>query len=50
MYVFKLGILDGFPGFVLALSNFEGTFYKYAKLAEMNKNKITQRRLKSEFK
>ncbi|MBN1382085.1 MAG: glycosyltransferase family 2 protein [Deltaproteobacteria bacterium] len=31
-YVIKLGFLDGWPGFVLALSHFEATFYKYAKL------------------
>lgn len=31
-YVIKLGWLDGGPGFVLALSHFEATFYKYAKL------------------
>jgi glycosyltransferase involved in cell wall biosynthesis len=33
-YVFQLGFLDGWPGFVIALSNFEATFYKYAKRAE----------------
>jgi len=31
-YVLKLGVLDGWAGFVIALGNFEGTFYKYAKL------------------
>jgi glycosyltransferase involved in cell wall biosynthesis len=36
-YVFKLGFLDGWAGFVLALSNFEATFYKYAKLRETGK-------------
>ena len=30
-YVFKLGFLDGWAGFVIALGNFEGTFYRYAK-------------------
>lgn len=34
IYVFKLGILDGWPGFVIAFANFEGTFYRYAKKAE----------------
>jgi glycosyltransferase involved in cell wall biosynthesis len=34
MYLIKRGILDGWPGFVIALGNFEGTFYKYAKLHE----------------
>ena len=31
IYVLKLGFLDGWAGFVLALGNFEGTFYRYAK-------------------
>ncbi|MBW1858973.1 MAG: glycosyltransferase family 2 protein [Deltaproteobacteria bacterium] len=30
----KRGFLDGWAGFVIALGNFEGTFYKYAKLHE----------------
>jgi len=30
-YVFKLGFIDGWAGFVIALGNFEGTFYRYAK-------------------
>jgi len=33
-YIFKKGILDGWPGFVIALGNFEGTFYRYAKRYE----------------
>lgn len=32
LYVLKLGFLDGWPGFIIAFANFEGTFYKYAKL------------------
>lgn len=35
MYFLKRGILDGWPGFIIALYNFEGTFYKYAKLHEL---------------
>ena len=35
MYFLKLGILDGWPGFIIATGNFEGTFYKYAKLYEL---------------
>jgi glycosyltransferase involved in cell wall biosynthesis len=31
-YILKRGFLDGWPGFVIALGNFEGTFYKIAKL------------------
>ncbi len=37
-YIFKLGFLDGGPGFVIALGNFEGTFYRYIKLLEVEKN------------
>jgi len=33
-YILKLGILDGGPGFVIAIGNFEGTFYRYIKLYE----------------
>jgi hypothetical protein len=36
-YVFKRGFLDGWAGFVIALGNFEGTFYRYAKTIEMQK-------------
>lgn len=38
MYLLKRGILDGWPGFIIALYNFEGTFYKYAKLHELQAN------------
>jgi glycosyltransferase involved in cell wall biosynthesis len=37
-YIFKLGFLDGGPGFVIAFGNFEGTFYRYVKLQEKQKN------------
>ena len=37
-YIFKLGFLDGGPGFVIAFGNFEGTFYRYIKLIETQKN------------
>ena len=37
-YFFKLGFLDGGPGFVIAFSNFEGTYYRYIKLTEAQKN------------
>jgi hypothetical protein len=33
-YFFRAGFLDGWAGFVIALSNFEGTFYRYAKYYE----------------
>lgn len=31
LYFLKLGCLDGWPGFIIAFGNFEGTFYKYTK-------------------
>ena len=37
-YIFKLGFLDGGPGFVIAFANFEGTFYRYIKLLEAQEN------------
>ncbi|MEA2991841.1 MAG: hypothetical protein QOD40_761 [Alphaproteobacteria bacterium] len=33
-YIFKRGFKDGWAGFVIALGNFEGTFYRYAKRHE----------------
>ncbi len=36
-YLFKLGFLDGWAGFVIALGNFEGTFYRYVKALEIQK-------------
>jgi len=38
MYILKKGILDGWPGVVIAVGNFQGTFYKYAKLVELQSN------------
>lgn len=38
LYFLKLGFLDGWPGFIIALGNFEGTFYRYAKLLESMEN------------
>lgn len=36
IYVLRLGFLDGYCGFIIAFSNFEGVFYKYTKLMEMH--------------
>jgi len=33
-YILKRGFIDGWAGFVIALGNFEGTFYRYAKRYE----------------
>lgn len=38
IYVIKRGFLDGWAGFVLALGNFEGTFYRYAKASTSKLN------------
>lgn len=35
-YFLKLGFLDGREGFMLAVSNAEGTYYRYLKLVMMN--------------
>jgi hypothetical protein len=34
-YFFKLGFLDGRAGFTIAVYNFVSTYFKYAKLAEL---------------
>ena len=39
-YIFKRGFLDGWAGFVIALGNFEGTFYRYAKAVEMQQGNL----------
>jgi glycosyltransferase involved in cell wall biosynthesis len=41
-YLFKLGFLDGWAGFVIALGNFEGTFYRYVKAIEMQQGTAWQ--------
>lgn len=38
-YIVQAGFLDGRMGFILAVSNAEGTYYKYLKLMMLNKNK-----------
>lgn len=37
-YIFKRGFLDGFPGFVIAVSTMFYVFVKYAKLWELERN------------
>jgi glycosyltransferase involved in cell wall biosynthesis len=37
-YIFKLGFIDGWAGFVIAFGNFEGTFYRYAKRYEQGQD------------
>jgi glycosyltransferase involved in cell wall biosynthesis len=38
-YVFKAGFLDGREGFMLAVSNAEGAYYKYVKLFLLNRQR-----------
>ena len=38
-YIVRAGFLDGRMGFILAVSNAEGTYYKYIKLMLLNKDK-----------
>ena len=35
IYILRLGILDGWAGFIIAFCNMEGTFYRYAKFKEL---------------
>jgi glycosyltransferase involved in cell wall biosynthesis len=37
-YIFKRGFIDGWAGFVIAVGNFEGTYYRYAKRYEQAQN------------
>lgn len=38
-YIIKMSILDGEAGLMMAISNAEGTYYKYAKLLALQKKK-----------
>ncbi|MCB1159929.1 MAG: glycosyltransferase family 2 protein [Leptospiraceae bacterium] len=40
IYIYKLGFLDGYPGFVIAVSSAFSTFLKYAKIYEYDKGYI----------
>jgi len=46
-YLFKLGFLDGWAGFVIAVGNFEGTFYRYVKALEIQKGEAWRAPTKS---
>lgn len=41
-YLFKLGLMDGWAGFVIALQSFESTFYRYVKAIEIQKGELWQ--------
>lgn len=38
LYILKLGFLDGWAGLVIAIGNFDGTFFRYAKHYEQQKD------------
>ena len=38
-YFLRAGFLDGREGFILAVSNAEGTYYRYLKLLLLNQKK-----------
>lgn len=42
-YLLRFGFLDGRHGFMLAISNAEGAYYKYVKLLELQKSGVTSR-------
>jgi hypothetical protein len=42
-YFVKASVLDGRHGFMLAVSNAEGTYYKYLKLLELQTRNLPQR-------
>lgn len=49
-YILRLGFLDGWHGFILAVSNAEGTYYRYLKLWQLSskdKTKFTSDSVKS---
>ncbi len=48
-YVLKLGMLDGWAGFVIAFANFEGTFYRYAKHLELERQLVREPQLPHSF-
>ena len=49
-YVVKRGVLDGWAGLVIALSNFEGTFYRYAKHYEKQRHLVVEPPLPRSFR
>lgn len=49
-YVIKLGVLDGWAGFVIAFANFEGTFYRYAKHLEDQRQMVREPPLPPTFR
>ena len=49
-YVFQLGFLDGWAGFIIAFANLEGTFYRYAKHVEEQRGLVQEPPLPRSFR
>ncbi len=49
-YLFQLGFLDGWAGFIIAFANFEGTFYRYAKHFERERMLVREPPLPGSFR
>ncbi len=49
-YLFQLGFLDGWAGFIIAFANFEGTFYRYAKHVEDQRGLVREPPLPRSFR
>ncbi len=49
-YVFQLGFLDGWAGFIIAFANLEGTFYRYAKHVENERGLVQEPPLPRSFR
>jgi len=49
-YLFQLGFLDGWAGFIIAFANFEGTFYRYAKHVEQERGLVQEPTLPRSFR
>jgi glycosyltransferase involved in cell wall biosynthesis len=49
-YLFQLGFLDGWAGFIIAFANLEGTFYRYAKHVETERGLVQEPALPRSFR
>ena len=49
-YIFKLGFIDGWAGFVIAFGYFEQTFYRYAKHVEQQRGLVQEPPLPRSFR
>ena len=47
-YIIKQGIFDGFEGLMVAMAEANHTFYKYAKLYELERDRLEKTKSSSE--